>query len=204
MEGSEGFGLEGSEGFGLEGRGGGGRDDFDSVRFGLLWDCVSLCFCVPWSCGGAGSSSSDVQSMGETGETGETTVSFFGFGGSLALAGILCIELAGRRANRSSESDQSQSSFALEEAVFAGIGFLGVSLGLDGWSVGVGLPSSSFLLLIFTLGGVEMTLTVCQSSSLSEMASTRTTGVEIGETSRWRVFRAMSLEEIVLLSVTKI
>ena len=120
---------------------------------------------------------------GEIGETGDTTVSFFGFGGSLDLAGVLCIELAGRRANRSSESDQSQSSFALEEAGFAGTGFLGVSLGLDGWKAGVGL------LLTFALGGVEM-------------ASTRTTGVAIGETSRWREFRATSLEEIVLLSVT--
>lgn len=193
---------------GLEGRGGGGRDDFDSGRFGLRWNCVSLCFCVPWRCGGATISSSDVQSMGETGETGEIgetgdmTVSFFGFGGSLDLAGVLCIELAGRRANRSSESDQFQSSFALEEAGFAGTGFLGVSLGLDGWKAGVGLLFSSFLLLTFALGGVEMTLTVCQSSSLSEMASTRTTGVAIGETSRWREFRATSLEEIVLLSVT--
>lgn len=180
---------------GLEGRGGGGRDDFDSGRFGLRWNCVSLCFCVPWRCGGSTISSSDVQSMGETGETGEigetgdTTVSFFGFGGSLDLAGVLCIELAGRRANRSSESDQSQSSFAVEEAGFAGTGFLGVSLGLDGWKAGVGLLFSSFLLLTIALGGVEM-------------ASTRTTGVAIGETSRWREFRATSLEEIVLLSVT--
>ena len=107
---------------------------------------------------------------GEIGETGDTTVSFFGFGGSLDLAGVLCIELAGRRANRSSESDQSQSSFAVEEAGFAGTGFLGVSLGLDGWKAGVGLLFSSFLLLTIALGGVEM-------------ASTRTTGVAMGETS---------------------
>ena len=196
-------------GLGLEGSGGGGSEDFDSVRFGLSWNCVSLCICVPLCVGGGNISSSDVQSIGEIGETGvtgDTTVSFFGLGGSLELAGALCCELAGRRANRSSESDQSQSSFGLDGSISAGIGFfLGVSMGWGWWDCGVGLRSSLFFLVLglltTALGGVETTLTVCQSSSLSVMASTRTTGVEMGEISRWIEFKATSLEEIVLLFV---
>ena len=150
LEGREGFGFEFNFGLGLEGRGGGGslRSPAPEIRF-------RLCVCVSSICvSPTGVSSSEIASSGCA----------------------FLEDVEGRRAKRSSESDQSQSSSALE-----GAGFRGVSLSGGSSIVGTDLDSD---LLGAAFWGVGTTLTVCQSSSLSLMASTRTTGVETGEMSR--------------------
>ena len=150
LEGREGVGFEFNFGLGLEGRGGGGslRSPAPEIRF-------RLCVCVSSICvSPTGVSSSEIASSGCA----------------------FLEDVEGRRAKRSSESDQSQSSSALE-----GAGLGGVSLRGGSSIVGTDLDSDLFGA---TFWGVGVTLTVCQSSSLSLMASTRTTGVETGEMSR--------------------